>query len=449
MCTTFLLYKQHKYLLLILLMITVTISCKKFVEIDPPRTDLIRKVIFESDNTANAAVLHMYYQMSTNTAGFGSGGLRSVSFLSGLSSDDALNRLTSFTDYQAFYTNSLVPSNSVVLNLWTELYNTIYQANAIIEGLSSSPKVSPAYKNQLTGEALLMRAFCHFYLLNLFGDCPLVLSTDYKNNQTIPRSSAANVYQQIKSDLMEARNLLVNDYSFSNNEKTRPSKMAATALLSRVCLYMKDWENAELYATEIINSNMFNLGAPSSTFLKNSSEAIWQLHPSLGNAYDAELANTYMRLLPNLLTAFEPNDIRYTNWVSVDKSIKYKSRNASYTEYSVLLRLAELYLIRAEARTQRNNFPGAIADIDIIRTRAMLPGTAANDKTGLLLAIEQERRVELFMEWGHRWLDLKRWDLATTKIGPLKSDWQATDMLYPIPDAQILNDPAMTQNPGY
>ena len=85
----------------------------------------------------------------------------------------------------------------------------------------------------------------------------------------------------------------------------------------------------------------------------------------------------------------------------------------------------------------------------MIRIRASLSGTIANDKASLLKTIEQERRMELFMEWGHRWLDLKRWNKATIILAPIKAEWQPTDILYPIPESQILNDPNIKQNPGY
>ena len=116
----------------------------------------------------------------------------------------------------------------------------------------------------------------------------------------------------------------------------------------------------------------------------------------------------------------------------------------------MVLRLAEQYLIRAEARAQQNNISGSQSDLNLIRNRAGLVNTAANDKTALLTAIEHERQVELFTEWGHRWLDLKRTNRADAVLGPIKApNWQPTDMLYPIPQTQIANDPNVHQNPGY
>jgi starch-binding outer membrane protein, SusD/RagB family len=116
------------------------------------------------------------------------------------------------------------------------------------------------------------------------------------------------------------------------------------------------------------------------------------------------------------------------------------------------MRLAEVYLIRAEARAQKEDIAGAQSDLNKIRSRAGLMDTPANDKASLLAAIEQERMVELFTEQGLRWLDLKRTERVDAVLTAVKGNtWKPTDALYPIPEQQILNDPSMagSQNPGY
>jgi hypothetical protein len=115
------------------------------------------------------------------------------------------------------------------------------------------------------------------------------------------------------------------------------------------------------------------------------------------------------------------------------------------------LRFAELYLIRGEARAQQDKLPLAKADIDVLRTRAGLTGlSAALNHDDMLLAIEQERKVELFGEWGHRWFDLKRTDRASIVIGgEKKNTWKNTAVLYPVPDAQRLINTSLSQNDGY
>jgi hypothetical protein len=168
-----------------------------------------------------------------------------------------------------------------------------------------------------------------------------------------------------------------------------------------------------------------------------------------------------------LLNAFEPNDKRKTNWInnvtvgSVPTSAtyyfayKYKSAtlNAPVTEYTMVLRLGEQYLIRAEAKAHQNNIGGSQGDLNVIRKRAGLSNTTANEKNALLAAILHERQTELFTEWGHRWLDLKRTnniDAVMNTVAPTKgTTWNSNWALYPIPLYDIIQNPNLVQNSGY
>ncbi|MFY0255507.1 RagB/SusD family nutrient uptake outer membrane protein [Chitinophaga sp. 30R24] len=159
-----------------------------------------------------------------------------------------------------------------------------------------------------------------------------------------------------------------------------------------------------------------------------------------------------------LYNAFELGDTRKSKWINSITVLgsaylypyKYKSRTNNNAEFEMVLRLAEQYLIRAEARAQQNNTSQAKEDLDVIRLRAGLTGTTATDKNSLLLAIEHERQVELFCEWGHRWLDLKRTNRSTAIIGTEKpAGWQDTDVLYPIPQSAVSTNSKLSQNKGY
>src|SRR5439155_24411561 len=107
-----------------------------------------------------------------------------------------------------YYQNALTDNNLNNPDFWTVFYQTIFAANAAIEGLSASETLTPAVKQQLSGEVKFIRAFCYFYLVNLYGDVPLAIRTDYKMNSKLVRTPKAQVYQQIISDLTEAQNLL-------------------------------------------------------------------------------------------------------------------------------------------------------------------------------------------------------------------------------------------------
>lgn len=445
--------------------VLLLISCQDFIEVAPPRTALVKSAVFTNDESARSAVLGIYGQM--NSPGFSGGDLFSISFLASLSSDELRSRNTNFTQVLLeFNDNAISPSNPRLLPLWSEPYQYIYKSNAIIEGLASSRLVSEGLKRQLEGEAKFIRAFSHFYLLNLFGDVPLVTSTDFRANAVTPRTAKEQVYRQIISDLTESQNLLPNDFSVSSNERTRPNKATASALLARVYLFTGEWQNSETQASSVIN-NTSTYGLVSDlngVFLKNSMEAIWQISSSNGNTREATTfipANAVCD--PSLLNSFEPGDKRRIVWMSPSDGSattyypsKYKAiGSSSITEYSMVFRLAELYLIRAEARAHLGKLTESIADLDAIRARAGLPLIQSINPTisqlELLNAIERERKVELFAEWGHRWFDLKRYNTSDLVLSALKTDWQSTDVLYPIPQLQIQNDPAManSQNPGY
>lgn len=467
------------YLLPVLLVGMFAVSCKKFIEVGPPKTDLTTKTVFESDGTAKAAMANLYAHLVST---FASGTVGSISYLPGLSADELKNYNTN-NEFIAFAANGLSPLNQNNNNLWTTAYQSIYRANSILEGLSNATAVTPALNLQLQGEAKFIRAFTHFYLVNLYGDIPLILTTDYKISASKPRTPDAEVYQQIVNDLIDAKDKLAADYSFSNNERTRVNKFAAAALLARVYLYMGNWPAAESEASFVINqSALYSLPVPGNVFLKNSGEAIWQLIRDAGNANDA-LTFTILPTVvvpPNAsldaawVQTFDPSDKRKGEWIAAHTSgantyfypTKYKNTGlAPITEYTMVMRLAEQYLIRAEARAMQNKIVGAgsaAADLDVLRTRAGIAGTVAATKAEILAALEAERRFELFTEWGHRWLDLKRWPSLNTPgdvtlnraddvLQPLKTGWRKEWKLYPIPQNQILNDPAMrdAQNPGY
>jgi hypothetical protein len=135
---------------------------------------------------------------------------------------------------------------------------------------------------------------------------------------------------------------------------------------------------------------------------------------------------------------------------------KYKvnTPGAPVTEYEMVLRLGEQYLIRAEAEANNSDTNDAVNDLNVIRKRAGLANYAgATDKSSLLTAILHERQVELFSEWGHRWLDLKRTsvvDVVMPIATPQKGGtWQSSKQLYPLPQADLQDDPNLVQNPGY
>ena len=242
-------------------------------------------------------------------------------------------------------------------------------------------------------------------------------------------------------------------------------------MLARVYLYQKDWANAVTYATEVISDtqNLSLMADLNSVFLANSMEAIWQLQPVTPDHATPEAKLFLLSVAPKtvtvsneLISAFEPNDKRLYSWldsIATDDGVfyypvKYKIYSSDEpTEYTMVIRLAEMFLIRAEALANQNNVAQAVSDVDLIRQRAGLPQIADTQsgigKENLLSVIYHERQVELFTEFAHRWLDLKRTGLDVVTLSAIKAAYSSDDALYPIPLSEIKADPNLHQNPGY
>ena len=459
-------------------------GCKKFIEIDAPITSIATSNVYTSDATAASVMTGLYANFSSLTIDYTNPSFVTMYLYPALSADELTLFNLNDESYSGFYSNNLTPFS---LNYWNNLYSAIFVANSAIEGLTNSTSLSSNVKRQLLGEAKFMRAFCYFYLTNLYGDVPLAITSDYRVNSVLRRSPKADVYQHIVEDLKESENLLSDNYlqpdaltayEVGEVQRLRPTMWAAAALLARVFLYIGDNAGAETQATAVINNvSLFGLGALKDVFKMNSSETIWSLQPvfSATNANTGDgalfiLPTTGPNTFPNVVylnnavvNSFEIGDQRRADWIGTVEAdgntyyfpYKYKigAEDVTTGEYIVVLRLAEQYLIRAEARVQQNNIAGAQSDLNQIRTRAGLSVTPAGDKKSLLAAIMHERQVELFTEWGHRWFDLKRTntvDAVMTDIAPGKGGvWSSYKALYPIPQSEINTNPNLVQNTGY
>ena len=451
------------------ILILGSFGCKKFVEIPPPQTSLTNSAVYTTSSTANAAQLAIYQQMFTANFSF------ALSLYTGLSSDEFTNYSTASANIQ-LYVNGLTNTNTNTQAIWTNLYKLIFQSNAVIEGAATSGGIGTALKRQLTGEAEFMRAYLYFYLTNLYGNVPLITSTNYENSASASRTSKSQVYQQMITDLLEAETLINANYVQADGvtigtDRVRPNKFACNALLARIYLYLGQWADATRQSDTVINnSTMYSLlSSLGSVFLKtNNTEAIFQVMGPPYNTVDGVnfiLTTTpgQVAISPQLINSFDSGDNRKKNWVSsvtVGSKVyyypfKYKVGNSTsaISEYCMMMRLAEQYLIRAEAKVQLGDNDG-INDLNVIRKRAGLPNYSGGlDKASLLTAIAHERQVELFSEEGHRWLDLKRMgyiDSVMSMVTPSKSGkWITTQQLWPIPQVDRGSNANLSQNPGY
>jgi starch-binding outer membrane protein, SusD/RagB family len=468
MKTTHLLYRI--YLSVFIAAASLPISgCKKFVDVGAPNSQLVSATVYINDATLKSALAGLFSQMANETSTNLQFGL---SFATGNSSDE-MKFYIPIETYDGFINNSINEEDATIQNMWNSSYSLIYKANSIIEGVQSSKEgLTEAMKKEAIAEAKFVRAYYYFYLTNLWGDVPLALSTNAAINNTLFRSPKADVYKQIIQDLIDARDGLQADYSYGGGEKIKPNKYAAIALLARVYLYTGDYNNAQINASAVIGYTTLYRMLPSTSltgiFVKNNTEAIFQLNSSgfvgftqEGQTYAQGITQVPMYQMSDyLVKAFETGDKRFSSWVGKVTyqgadyyyPFKYKQKIQNTTtlaEYATYLRLSEQYLIRAEARVMQNDLNGAVSDINVIRTRAGLNNTTAKSKEDIILAIEQERRIELFGEYGHRWNDLRRTGRANVVLGKIKPSWNEDDALYPIPRTERLNNNNLTQNKGY
>ncbi|MNK06650.1 SusD family protein [compost metagenome] len=440
-------------------------SCKSFLEVDVPRSQLVRSTVFDNYETATIAMTDIYAKIRDKGI---LSGTRGSSNLIGCYADELTSYRTQTDPNFYFYNNSLLPSNTFVSEYWSFAYNQIFAANSVIEGAQASTNLSADQKNELLGEALFVRALSHFYLVNLFGDIPYISQTDYKINIVVTRTPTADVYKLLIADLKKSIELLPVNYIAPN--KIIPNQAVAKALLSRVYLYQKSWPEAESMATTLIDEKtLFTFEDNiSNVFLIGSKETIWQLNASVAGRNTDEGAvfiftsgpPPSVALSTGLVNSFSDTDLRKANWIKAVTSgtstwyhpNKYKERLSTTTskEYSIVFRLSEQYLIRAEARAQQNNLEGAKKDLNKIRFRADIGDTPANTKAELLRAILQERSWELFTEHGHRFFDLKRNNQLDQALSGIKPGWNSSDLHLPIPEKELSTNPNLRpQNTGY
>lgn len=481
------------------------ISCKKLIDINPPANTVGNEAAFSTNAIAESTVAGLYSQLMNNTGvmNFANG---ATTIYAGLASGELEGFAGSSNSEDWMFTTSTINLLTSTPNagFWQPAYQIIFGANSIIENLAKpNTQLDDTTRVKLTGECKFLRAFCYFYLTNFFGDVPQPLVSDFNQTIKLGRAPQEKIYTQIIQDLKDAKQALPADYSAGAGERIRANKMAATALLARVYLYHKEWENAEAQADSVIMNSQYSIMPDlNAVFGVNTAESILQFKQANTTApYNATwegtnlapyfrwsqqtpesqalflqiFADAYSYLIPiytlsnETAQIYEPGDKRRTTWIdstlTPDDTIyhgrayyfveKYTTQQGSpggeTPQYYTVLRLAEQYLIRAEARAWRNNLGGAAEDLNIIRTRAGLTATTAATQGQLLDAVALERRREFAGEWGHYYLDLKRTGKATGVLGalPAKQPFDPNQLLWPIPKQEITNDPALIQNPGY
>ena len=460
----------RRYVIVLTVCLTFS-SCGELLDTPLPNDQLSTESVFASKSTIKDLVTGLYNAYANQQNGFI------------VRNNSAISDETTFPSHPGNALGDLIfanitPQNGVQL-AWEPFYKTIYRANLLIENLPDvSTAILPEADRKLyMATARFIRAECHFFLVNSYGNVPIVTTTDATVNSTISQASAADIYAMVVKDLEEAMADLPVTVS---NTPTLHNKYQAQALLARVYLYLGRWADAEAAATSIINSGKYQLvtiladvfkkGTPESilSLAEHSNSRLYVNRAALGwislPTSQATTLTTYPYIPDQLISLIQTGDQRWVNgnWVSIQYTKLYQNKYrhnssatdaaiAAYPQNYILLRYSEQFLIRAEARMQQNNIAGAASDLNVIRKRAGLPNTTASDKITMQTAVEKERLFELFFE-GHRWYDLARTNRLDEVVGKLtwkKDNWKTTYKIWPILDKDLISNPRIKQNPGY
>ena len=384
---------------------------------------------------------------------------------------DMLIHNGTFSQYRELGTKQISSANASVATLWGAIYNTVYIANFILERLPEVEGVPTAQRNQVMGSAHFLRGFAYFTALYSFGGVPQVVTTDIETNRNIPRASEAEILTLIEDDYAQALSSLPEQAV----NAAYAGQFAVRAALARYHLFLGNWSLAEQYAAEVIDSGLYELEPGFSAIVEEdfTNEAILEVGYTLaddpGTNGNIGLNNLFVgrrEIIPSnqvvvALASSESGDrfssmnFDLNNLSGTDNGwsvAKYGTADADNNNV-VAFRLAEMYLIRAEARAQLDNVTGlnsAQTDVNTLRTRANAPAVGSVSKSQMLRLIEEERRYELAFE-GHRWYDLVRTGRAQEVMSAFSVNWRSDYEVWPIPQREIQNNPALVgnQNPGY
>ncbi len=359
--------------------------------------------------------------------------------------------------------NKPIPAeNPTIEGMWSASYDGINRANNILVKLPAITDLTPQEFDNYEGEALFIRALLHYYLSSYFGGVPIrTQPTIDLSNIDIARSTLLQVYDQVITDLSTAKTKLSD-----NKVVGRANTFSASALLAKVYLakyhltgekQMADLAVAEAgrviteggYSIDPSFGSLFDPAVP-------SAESVFEIVYDVQNYnrlaqyfYSRDLSGRYeVAPTADLIQSFDTNDVRLDFSITYDEKnqpygIKYNDISGGADRVNVF-RLAEMYLIRAEALAYTNGDIAAIqADINVIRNRAGLQNTEAADIPGLKIAVMNECRHEFAFE-GHRWSDLVRTKTAAAVLG---IDEKYT--LFPIPLAEKQTNSLIIQNDGY
>lgn len=444
------------------------LSCDSILEKEPLNQVIESKVITDQQS-ANAAVAGLYSELqSEEYYGFNF-------LIIGDVSSDIAQSIGTWDFYREMDTYEVsAAGNTENDNFYTSAYSTINIANNILEKIPELSNVSSEDKEPMLGAAYFVRALALFDLTRLYGGVPGVVGTmgvpivteatnslseiQYPDRPTLEKS-----YTAIEEDLLTALGLLP-----ESSDKSIASKGTARALLSRLYLYMREYDKVIEYSDDVISDPNYLLNPDFEDVFatKLGAESIFELNfnssdqsgirnwynPNGGRGDLTTHQSFYQEATAN------PNDVRgeVFGFSESNGHFQTKYKKPGGIDNIIILRLAEMYLNRAEARVYTNDLEGAISDLNKIRTRAGIEEiNPSSTKEELIKAIKQENKLEFAFE-GHRYFDLMRTGDILEVLqniermnGPAVSLPEIGRAVFPIPNFELDANKNLTQNEAY
>ncbi len=439
-------------------------SCNKVLDVAPLQS-IDAETAIETDEDVNAAVVGCYSIL-------GGGQLYGTNLFllpDLLASESYCTWRGTFQGQRQVASKTMTADNSESARTWVAGYRAINNANLVLANLD---KVSdPGLKAQYEGEALFVRGILHFELVRLYAK-PWGATTDNSHigvvikttpttteaqaSQSTPRTSVANVYTQVIDDLENAAALLPEDNG------TRASRYTALAFLSRVYLQQNEYAKARDAASEVIESGYYALNASVSAAFsnKNTKESIWEIQQNdqnnAGQSNDG-MATFYanligigradVRISSAFLANYPSGDLRRSEWYYLGETrttSNFCGKWKAFAQNLPVVRIAEMYLTRAECNLRLSTSIGDSPDNDMAEVRNSIRTNSAFSASVTLADVLKEREIELAFE-GVRIHDFKRLKKSTGAFA-----WDDAKLVMPIPRREVdATGGIIEQNSGY
>lgn len=497
--------KTKYFLLCVMGLIFLNISCKKFLD-QKPRSEATDQTTWKSDGDANASVAACYSLIrsafNASITYYAYGDLIADEFSDVVGGDPAYRDIMQMNwGVNIAFTNTYDPR--IKQRVYTNFYTAISQSNRCLHFIQdmpasafdgSSPEEQQARKNHYLGEAYFTRAFNYFYIARVWGDVPLVTvySADAANEKQLPRTPQKEVLTQVVSDLKMARQYLDWKDDGSVEKVVRADKGSVFALMAHVYAWKGEYDSCNAVSDSVINSGSYSLvdgNEYMNIYKGQSSEGIFEIAQSsasesmnardVGTITGVTLTAPYLSGGPTIpawqintnLTNYlysDTNDLRFKKAFVVLSNgsnnpvecIKYSNiqpvnNNPAYLIASnniIVFRLAGIMLLKAEALAAKPapDDAGALLLVNAVRYRAgisqPLTGLTGND---LLYAIADERGRELFLE-GHRFFDLIRLEKLTGEQqvpNMTHGEFTAGKYFWPVDPTLFITNSNLTQTP--